>query len=75
MKEAALFLTIFGIALVAAGISLCVKKDPRKSVLLYKMNKSTPLEKAKKTAVEVGSAVIGVGAAIIIYFAIMYFSK
>lgn len=72
MKEAALFLIIFGSILMLVGISLCIRKDPRKSILLYKVQglEKKDVKEAKKISIEIGSAVFGAGLAIVIIFCI-----
>ena len=70
MKEASLFMILFGILLVAAGVALCCKKDPRTSLLLGRVHglEKMTKKKAKNIAVTVGSTVTGVGLAIMVYF-------
>ena len=71
MEEACIFMMIFGAALLLAALRLCLAKDPRKSVLLAKVQgvEKMPLSKARKLAFEIGAAVGGVGLALVIYCA------
>ena len=73
MEYAAVFMIIFGVVLVFAAICLCTSREPRESFLLSRIPNigNMPLYKAQKLAKEVGWAVGGVGAAIIVYFTIM----
>ncbi len=73
MEYAAVFMIIFGVVLVFAAICLCTSREPRESFLLGRIPHigNMPLYKAKKLAKEIGWAVGGVGAAIIVYFTIV----
>ena len=73
MEYAAVFMIIFGVVLVFAAICLCTSREPRESFLLARIPHigNMPLYKAKKLAKEIGWAIGGVGAALIVYFAVV----
>jgi len=65
--EAYLFLLIFGVVLLLAAASLWFSKDPRKSLLMGRMSKKTPLQEAVKRSRQVASALFGVALALILF--------
>ena len=67
MKNAFLFLLIFGALLLLAAVSLWFSRDPRNSVFFARVWGDMGREKARKTAKEIAAAVAGVGLAIILY--------
>ena len=67
MKNAFIFLLLFGLALLLAAVSLYFSKDPRKSPLLWKSAGKTCKEQNRKNAKEVAGCVAAVGLALVIY--------
>ena len=67
MRNAFLFLLIFGAALLLAAVSLWFSRDPRNSVFFARVQGRMSRETARKTAKEIAGAVAGVGLAIIFY--------
>ncbi len=72
MREALIFMMIFGAVLLLAAARLWFSRDPGKSILLARVPgiEKMPKEKARKIAREVGAPVAGVGIAIILYCAV-----
>ena len=71
--EAMIFMMIFGgVLLLAAGL-LAVRKDPRNSILLYKVHglRSMPVEEARSKARQIAKIVAIIGAVIVLVFGIV----
>ena len=67
MRNAFLFLLIFGAALLLAAVSLWFSGDPRNSIFFSRVRGKMSLEEARKTAKEIAGAVAAVGLAIMLY--------
>ena len=70
MKEASIFLIIFGVLIVLAAIRLYTAKDPRKSMLTGRIAgiEKMSMEKAKELSRNLAWCLGGVGLAIIVFF-------
>ena len=67
MREALIFMLIFGAAILLAGLRLRFAKDPRKSVFFARVQGEHSKEEAQKIARQISLALFGVAAAIIVY--------
>ena len=67
MRNAFVFLLLFGCLLIFAAAALCLNRDPRKSVFFARVQGKLTKEEARRTARQIAAAVAGVGLAIIIY--------
>ena len=70
--EAMILMMVFGVALLLTALWLALSKDPRHSVLLYKVTyiSSMPREKAREKARQLARVVAIVGLLIIVVFGI-----
>ena len=71
--EVYILLLVFGITILIAAVSLCFSRDPRKSILMYKVagKKKMSLEEARKSGRQIASALLGVSLALILFSIIM----
>ena len=66
MREAFVFLLLFGCLLIFAAAALCLNRDPRKSVFFARVQGKLTKEEARRTARQIAAALgakpIGVAA-------------
>ncbi len=70
--EAMIFMMIFGAALLLAAGILAIEKDPRQSILLYKVMgiEKMSIEDARKKARQIAKIVAIIGGGMILVFGI-----
>ena len=72
--EAMLFMVFFGAALLLAAFWLAIIKDPRRSILLYKVYgiKNMSLEETRRRTKQIAKIVAIIGILLIIVFGAVY---
>ena len=67
MRNAFVFLLLFGCLLIFAAAALCLNRDPRNSVFFARVQGKLSKEEARRTARQIAAGVAGAGLAIIVY--------